>query len=63
MNEFTVIDFLGDEWTFAKRKFERQANGFWKMWVWVLKGPPSLTEGAYRYQVLPFPVFTDWWDD
>ena len=62
MHEFSVIDFYGDEWTFAKRKFVRQANGFWKMWAWVLKGPPSLTTGVYAFQELPFPVFTEWFE-
>jgi len=57
MNEFTVIDFLGFRWVLAKHKFERQANGYWKMWAWVMKGPPLLRD----FQEIPFPVFTDWW--
>ena len=59
MNEFTVIDFYGDEWSFAKHRFVRQANGFWKMWAWVMKRPGDVLKD---YQELPFPVFTEWFE-
>ncbi len=63
MNEFKVMDFLGFEWTLMRGRFEQQANGFWKVWMWVIKGPPCLTEGVYNYQSIPLPVFTEWWNE
>ena len=42
--------------------FRRNRLGMYVMWVYVAKGPPSLTEGAYRYQEIPLPVFTEWWE-
>ena len=63
MDTIKITDYLGDEWEFYGPRFRQQANGYWKMWVWVLKGAPRLTTGAYRYQEIPLPVFTDWWPD
>ena len=64
MNEVELIDHLGDYWSLlVPVRFEQNRNGMWLMWVHITKGPASLTEGAYRYQQIPIPIFTEWWNN
>lgn len=64
MPELRMTDYLGDEWVLLlPAVYKKNRNGLTIMWVYVAKGPAKLTEGAYRYQQIPLPVFTEWWEN
>lgn len=63
MREIELVDHLGDLWRLMLPcVYKKNRNGLWVMWVYVAKGPACLTEGAYRYQQIPLPLFTAWWE-
>ncbi len=63
MPEIEIQDHLGDWWIFLiPATYKKNRNGLTEMWVYVAKGPACLTMGAYRYQEIPLPVFTEWWE-
>lgn len=62
MIEVQLFDFLGSFWqlTFGAIQLNKRDGMSYVLW-YVIEGPPFLNSNGSRYDVIPTPIFTDWW--